>query len=109
MHIVMHTCACLEFGVQNFLVKSQEIKKNWSCLPHPYYKKKKRTFDAWWARATYLCYMHQVQILLRKKTTFFSSLPSHIIIWKMQKSTNMGGDDSKFCVASLFNAKEKKI
>jgi hypothetical protein len=42
----MHTCAYLEFGVQNFLIKSQEIKKLWSCAPHPYYKKKKRSFDA---------------------------------------------------------------
>jgi hypothetical protein len=44
MHTIMHTCACLEFGVQNFLDKSQEIKILWSCPPHPYCKKKKRTF-----------------------------------------------------------------
>ncbi len=43
-----------------------------------------------------------------KKTTFFASLPNHIIIWKMQKFTNMGGDYSKFFFASLFNTKERK-
>jgi hypothetical protein len=67
----MHMCACLEFGIQIFLAKSQEIKKLWSCPPHSYYKEKKKELWCMMSKSYFLVLYDQVQILFMKKNHIF--------------------------------------